>query len=102
MPGFLDLRIVDYLFGSAFFGNYTVSHKNDLVGNISCKLNFVSYNNHCAVGGFKTADNIKHLTREFRIKCGGRLVEAENIGIECKRSCNCNTLLLTAAEVTRI
>ena len=42
----LVLAVVEYLVGSAVLNNISAVHKYYTVGNLACKLHFVSYNNH--------------------------------------------------------
>lgn len=97
----LGFGIVEDFVGRAVFGDFAVRHKHDAVGNLSCKVHFVRYDNHCTVA-FKPLYDFQDFARKFGIERGRRLVKAQDIGGERKGSCDCDALLLSARKFARI
>ena len=50
----------------------------------------------------QTADNLQYFARKLGVKGRGRLVKEKHFGIKSQRSCNGDTLLLTARKIAGI
>ena len=74
------LRIFEDIFRSSLFEYPAFVHEDNFVCNILCKAHFMGYNNHSHVAVRKGFYNLEHFAGKFRVKSGGRFIEAENIG----------------------
>ena len=94
--------MLKYVLGASLFFNYSVRHKNDLIGNVLCKFHFVSNNNHRSAHITKGFDNLKHLYGKLGVKSRRGLVKEKDFRLQCQRTSNCNSLLLTARQLPGI
>ena len=47
-------------------------------------------------------DNFQHLTGQFRVKSGRRLIKKQDLRVQCQCSRDCHTLALSAGQLKRI
>ncbi len=62
----------------------------------------MGHNDHSAVRVFKLSDNAQYLSGKLWVERGGRLVEAEDIGIERQSPRDSHALLLTSRKLAGI
>ena len=90
------------LLRSSLHLNMTAFHEYDLVGYFFGKLHFMCHNDHGHMLLCQFLNNLKHLYRKLRIKCGGRFIKKENLGLQGQCPCNRNSLLLSSGKLARI
>ena len=88
--------IAKYLLGRALFDDNAAVHEDDVIGNVAREGHLVRDNDHGGVLVGQLADDLEHFTGQLGIERRGRLVEAEDIGMERQRPRDRDALLLTA------
>ena len=71
----------DHLLWRSLFLDHAVVHEDDLISHLTRKADLVGNDDHSAVCAFQSPDNVEHLARQLGVERGGRLVEAENVGL---------------------
>ena len=62
----------------------------------------MGHNHHRHTRFGQRPHNVEHFTHQFRIKCGGRLIEQHDLRLHGKGTGDGHTLLLTAGKLCRI
>ena len=93
-------RLVVYILGRTNLLDYTVVHNNNTVAHGQSLFLIVSNIYKCFLSFLLDFLKLKlHTLTQFKVKSTERLVKQNDFGIAHKRSCNCNTLLLTARKL---
>ena len=93
-------RLVVYILGRADLFNNTVVHNNNTVAHCQSLFLIVSYIYKCFLSFLLNFLKLKlHTLAKLEVKRTERLVKQNDFGIAHKRSCNCDTLLLTARKL---
>ena len=102
MLGTFVFRVDEHLIGRSLFNDNAAVHKDNVVGNFPRESHFVRNDDHCHFVFRKLFYYFENLTRKLRVERRSRLIEEQHLGVESERSCNGNTLLLTARKLAGI
>ena len=71
-------RVVDD-FRAALLHDHAAVHEYDLIGDFASEADFVGHDHHRHTRFGQRPHDVEHFTHQFRIKCGGRLIEQHDL-----------------------
>ena len=96
------LRVAKDRFGGTLFQDHTLVHEHDALAHIAGEGHLMRHDEHGHALVRKVLHDGEHLADHFRVKRACRLVEQKHLGVHGKCTCNGDTLLLAAGELTRL
>src|SRR5690606_16940626 len=96
------LRLVQYIARGALLYHHAAINEQHAIGDFTRKTHFVSHHDHGHALFGKLAHHAQHISHQFGIEGGGRLVEQDRLGLHGQGARDRDALLLATRQLRRM